>query len=183
MPSKILDIPLRQIDGKETSLASYEGKVLLIANVASKCGLTPQYEGLESLYRRYQDQGFAVLGFPANEFLGQEPGSNSEIQEFCKLKYDVSFPMFEKLVVKGKDQHPLYQELTKTQPHATKKPGGQLEQKLTEKGLGQEKPEDILWNFEKFLVNRKGEVVGRFAPDITPEDDILIQAVETQLKA
>jgi len=183
MTNKIGDIPLRQIDGKETSLADFSGKLLLIVNVASKCGLTAQYTGLEQLYQKYKDQGFAVLGFPANQFLGQEPGTNNEIQKFCTLEYNITFPMFEKIVVKGEGQHPLYQCLTQAIPKAQKNQDGKLEEKLTAKGLGPEKPEDILWNFEKFLINRQGKVVARFAPDLAPNDTTLIAAIEAQIKA
>lgn len=172
---------VKKIDGKEASLDEYKGKVLLIVNVASKCGLTPQYEGLEKLYKEYREKGFAVLGFPANEFLSQEPGSNEEIQQFCTMNFGVDFPMFEKIVVKGKGQHPLYSFLTEAKPNATMKEGGSLLARLKEKGLLGGKSNDIKWNFEKFLVNKKGDVVDRFSPDMDPLDPAITKAVEREL--
>jgi glutathione peroxidase len=154
---KLTQIPLRKIDGSETKLADYSGQVLLLVNVASQCGLTPQYEGLESLYEKYRAQGFSVLGFPANEFGAQEPGTNDEIQKFCTMNFGVKFPMFQKIVVKGPGQHALYQELTAGK--------------------------DIQWKFEKFLIGRQGEVLGRFAPTVTPNDPALVQAIESALAA
>lgn len=168
-------------DGKPATLSKYSGKVILVVNVASKCGLTPQYEGLEKIFEKYRDRGFIVLGFPANEFAAQEPGSNAEIQDFCQVNFGVQFPVLEKIVVKGEGQHPLYQRLTMEKPKAIKKPDGDLEKKLAEHGLLSGKPNDILWNFEKFLLNRKCEIVQRFAPDIIPEDPIVIQAIEAEL--
>ncbi len=181
MANRLTDIPVRKIDGEETTLGEFSGKVLLIVNVASKCGLTPQYEGLQKIYDRYCDRGFVVAGFPANEFAGQEPGTNAEIKEFCTTKYGVTFPMFEKIVVKGEGQHPLYRFLTSQQPTAVKKPDSTLEKTLREHGLLSGAPHDIMWNFEKFLVNRRGEVVARFAPDIAPEDLLLVDAIEAEL--
>lgn len=140
----------KAIDGSEKPLSAYAGQVLLIVNVASKCGFTPQYEGLEALYQEYKGRGFAVLGFPCNQFGAQEPGTEADIQSFCSLTYDVSFPMFAKVKVNGDDAHPLYKEL-----------------KAAQKGLlGSE---GIKWNFTKFLVNREGEVVGRFGSMDKPE--------------
>ncbi len=181
MNRPLYDITVRRIDGSEEKLADYAGKVLLIVNVASKCGLTPQYEGLEKLYEKYAGAGFAVLGFPANEFAAQEPGSNEEIATFCTTNYGVEFPLFEKIVVKGKDQHPLYRRLIAARPRARQLPGGTLKTKLREHGLAPENDEDIMWNFEKFLVDRQGEVVERFAPDFTPDDPALVGAVEAEL--
>jgi glutathione peroxidase len=152
-----------------------------VVNVASKCGLTPQYEGLEKLYKQYSDKGLVVLGFPANEFLAQEPGSNEEIQQFCTMNYGVNFPMFEKIVVKGNGQHPLYQYLTDVKPVATMKPDGNLISRLKEKGLIDGKDNDIKWNFEKFLVSKNGDVVERFSPDLDPVDHIIVKAVEREL--
>lgn len=169
------------IDGKAASLEDYKGNVMLVVNVASKCGLTPQYEGLEKLYKEYKEKGFAVLGFPANEFLAQEPGTNAEIQQFCTMNYGVDFPMFEKIVVKGEGQHPLYAYLTTAKPNATMKEGGSLLARLKEKGLLGGKANDIKWNFEKFLVNKKGEVVDRFSPDVDPMDPMIVKAVEREL--
>lgn len=141
----------KSINGEETSLEKFQGKILLIVNVASKCGFTPQYEGLEALYRNYQDKGFEILAFPCNQFGAQEPGDESEIKDFCKLTYDVSFPMFQKIDVNGANTHPLYQFL-----------------KSEEKGLLG--TEGIKWNFTKFLIDRKGNVVDRFAPATKPAD-------------
>jgi len=155
MPSPLYDIPVDRIDGSKTSLGDYAGRVLLVVNVASKCGLTPQYDGLEALYRTYKDKGLTVLGFPANNFMGQEPGTNAEIQEFCRLTYGVDFPMFAKISVKGEDRHPLYDALAGD--------------------------EDISWNFEKFLIGRDGKVAARFAPKTVPEDPGVIAAIEAEL--
>ena len=171
----LYDIPVRRIDGAETTLADYAGKVLLIVNVASQCGKTPQYDGLEALYETYRDRGFAVLGFPANEFGAQEPGTNDEIQEFCRTVYGVQFPVFAKIVVKGEGQHPLYRHLTTSMPSA-EFPAG-----MREKERSPAERADIHWNFEKFLVNRNGEIAARFAPDMTPESPRIVQAIETEL--
>lgn len=181
-PNNIFDFSVAKIDGGEVKLRDFKDKVVLIVNVASKCGLTPQYEGLEKLYKEYKDQGLMVLGFPANEFLAQEPGTNAEIQEFCRMNFGVEFPMFEKIVVKGPGQHPLYQHLTHVIPEATMKPGGTLLERLGSKGLLAGKPNDIKWNFEKFLVNKKGEVVGRFSPELDPLDPIIVNQIKEQLK-
>lgn len=183
MSQNVHNFNVKKIDGTDYNLKELQGQVLLLVNVASKCGLTPQYEGLEKLYRQYQDQGLAVLGFPANEFAGQEPGSNDEIQEFCRMNYGVGFPMFEKIVVKGEGQHPLYQFLTEAKPDAKLKSDSKLLPRLKEKGLLTGKENDIKWNFEKFLVNKKGEVVDRFSPDIDPMDPMIISAVERELAA
>jgi len=179
--SKIYDIPVTTIDGKAQKLNDYAGKVLLVVNVASKCGLTPQYEGLEKAYEKYREQGLVVLGFPCNQFGAQEPGTEAEIQDFCISNFGVKFPMFSKLDVNGDERHPLYQSLIAAQPKAV--PGGGLREKLAGYGLKQEKDTDILWNFEKFLINRKGEAVARFEPDIAADDPKLVQAIEKQLAA
>jgi glutathione peroxidase len=146
----LYEIPVVTIDGIEQTLAAYRGQVLLIVNVASQCGFTPQYTGLEALYRRHKDQGFCVLGFPCDQFGNQEPGDESEIKQFCSLKYDVTFPLFHKIKVNGSDAHPLYQFLKSARPGL----------------LG---TEAIKWNFTKFLVDGQGKVVDRFAPTATPE--------------
>jgi len=177
----VYNFDVKKISGESTSLNAYKGKVMLVVNVASKCGLTPQYEGLETLYKNYREKGLEVLGFPANEFLAQEPGSNSEIQQFCTMNFGVNFPMFEKIVVKGEGQHPLYNYLTTTKPVTTMKEGGSLISRLTEKGLISGKENDIKWNFEKFLVNKKGEVVDRFSPELDPMDPVIVKAVEREL--
>ncbi|MBC7531376.1 MAG: redoxin domain-containing protein [Oligoflexus sp.] len=181
MAADIYDFPLKRIDGKAASLGDFKGQVLLLVNVASKCGLTPQYEGLEKLYETYKAKGLTVVGFPANEFMGQEPGSNAEIEEFCRGTFGIQFPMFEKVVVKGEGQHPLYKYLTDTVPESVKKTDGNLESRLASKGLGRQQKQDVLWNFEKFLVDRQGFVVGRFDPDITAEDEVLLKSVQEQL--
>src|SRR4051812_30842232 len=181
MAEPLQNIPLRRIDGSPATLQQYAGSVLLIVNVASKCGLTPQYEGLEALYKKYQAQGLFVLGFPANDFGAQEPGSNQEIAEFCQTRFAVDFPMFEKIAVKGPAQHALYKELIAQQPRAESKADGTLGKKLAEHGLTPEAPSDVLWNFEKFLIDRQGKVVGRFAPDVTPDDPALVSAIEREL--
>jgi glutathione peroxidase len=181
MLKNIYDFSLNSINGQPTSLSKFKGQVLLMVNVASKCGLTPQYSGLTEIYKKYQPKGFEILAFPANEFLAQEPGSNSEIQEFCTLNYGVSFPLFEKIVVKGENQHPLYSFLTTTKPLALKNPGSTLEHELMTYGQKRNMPEDILWNFEKFLVAKNGTVLERFAPDIEPNDPLLVKAIEQAL--
>jgi glutathione peroxidase len=182
MSTTLQEIPLRRIDGSQTRLGEFKGTVLLVVNVASQCGLTPQYAGLQALYERYRARNFAVLGFPANQFGAQEPGTNDEIAQFCETRFSVTFPMFEKIVVKGEGRHPLYDELIGAQPQARPKEGGQLEARLESKGLlGDRKPDDILWNFEKFVLGRGGEVVARFAPDVAPDDPALIAAIEAEL--
>lgn len=172
------NIPLRLIDGTPTTLEAFKGKALLLVNVASKCGLTPQYEGLEKLYEAYQEKGLVVLGFPANNFGAQEPGTPAEIQEFCRMNYSIKFPLFEKISVKGSDQHPLYKKLVETKPKALSANGDVFEEKLKGYGITRENPSDILWNFEKFLINQKGEVVERFSPDTEPSNAALVKAIE-----
>ncbi|HEY9581245.1 MAG TPA: glutathione peroxidase [Rhizorhapis sp.] len=175
------DIPLVTIDGEQTSLGDYAGKVLLIVNVASKCGLTPQYEALQQLYERYGGRDFAVLGFPANNFGGQEPGTNEEIATFCSTTYDVSFPIFSKISVAGEDKHPFYAELIRSAPSAQPDGGAAMREKLSGFGLAPNPAPEITWNFEKFLVGRNGEVAARFAPNVAPDDAIVIQAIEAAL--
>ena len=179
MATALQDIPVDSIDDGPASLGDYAGSVLLVVNVASKCGLTPQYEGLEALYQRYTKDGLVVLGFPANNFGGQEPGSNEEIAEFCSTSYSVTFPLFAKISVVGEDQHPLYAELTSQVPTTD----GKEEFRANLRGYGMTPTEDpdVLWNFEKFLVSREGTVVGRFAPSMTPDDPKLVQAIEHEL--
>lgn len=178
MPNDIYEIPVRRIDGTETTLGDYRDKALLIVNVASKCGLTPQYEGLEKLYESYRDKGFEVLGFPANNFLAQEPGTSEEIQEFCSSNYNVQFPLFEKISVKGGDQHPLYAHLIAERSAADITDGDGFEERLKGYGQVRENADDILWNFEKFVIGRDGSVAARVAPDITAEDERLVAEVE-----
>jgi glutathione peroxidase len=158
----IYEIELPKLDGKAAKLSEYSGKVVLAVNVASKCGFTPQYAGLERLYEKYSAQGFTVLGFPCNQFFGQEPGSAEKIQEFCTVNYGVTFPLFTKLDVKGDKQHPLYTILTET---------------ADDEG----KAGNVKWNFEKFLVGRDGRVVRRFRPKVEPEDPTLVSAIESLL--
>jgi len=156
----LYDIPLKDIDGKKTSLKAYRGKVLLVVNVASKCGYTPQYEALEAVQKRYQGKEFTVLGFPCNDFGSQEPGTAEEIKQFCSSKYDVTFPLFEKLHVKGAEQHPLYAALTgKESPY----------------------PGDIKWNFGKFIIGRDGKILARFDSKVKPDSPELTAAIEAAL--
>lgn len=155
---------MADIDGKDISLSNYEDKVVLVVNVASKCGFTPQYEGLEKIYLKYKGRGFLILGFPSNDFMEQEPGSNEEIKSFCSLTYGVTFPMFSKIKVKGKDIHPLYQYLT----------GKEANPRYS--GI-------ITWNFNKFLIDRKGNIINRFESAVKPEDKILTDAIEAALEA
>ncbi|MBL1111974.1 glutathione peroxidase [Streptomyces sp. 110] len=158
----LYDIPLRTLTGEPTSLGEHRGAALLVVNVASKCGLTPQYEGLERLQQRYAGRGFTVLGVPCNQFAGQEPGTSEEIQTFCSTTYGVSFPLLEKIDVNGEQRHPLYAELTGTAD-------------------AQGEAGDVQWNFEKFLISPDGEVVGRFRPRTEPEADDVVAAIEAQL--
>lgn len=178
----IADIPIATMEGDTTSLGDYAGKVLLVVNVASKCGLTPQYEGLEALYEKYQDRGLVVLGFPANDFMEQEPGTDADIAEFCAAVYQVQFPVFSKISVVGDDQHPLYAALTGAIGHASGDPEAHRD-RLKSFDIATNDDPDILWNFEKFLVSRDGRVVGRFAPNLVPEAPELVEAIEAQLDA
>ena len=158
----IYDVDVTTIDGEQTTLAEFKGKTLMIVNVASKCGFTPQYEGLQKLYNAYRDRGFEILGFPCNQFLSQEPGNADEIRTFCSTTYGVTFPLFGKIEVNGENRHPLYATLTQAPDH---------------KG----EAGDVKWNFEKFLVSPEGEVVGRFSTRVTPDHPALIEAIERQL--
>lgn len=158
----LADIPLKDINGKDTSLKAYKGKVLLIVNVASKCGYTPQYKSLEATFRKFKDQGLVVLGFPCNQFGGQEPGSNEEIKSFCTANYDVTFPLFDKLDVKGANQHPLYMALA---------------------GKDSPFPGDIKWNFGKFLVGRDGKILKRWDSAAKPDGEEITKAIESAIAA
>ena len=175
----LYDIPIDRIDGTATTLDANRGEVLLIVNVASKCGYTPQYEGLEKLYESYRDRGFSVLGFPSNDFLGQEPGSNEEIQAFCTTNFGVQFPMFSKIPVAGPGKHALYAHLTNAMHDAE----GREKMEASIRSHNAEPPPrpEVIWNFEKFLVSRDGDVVRRFAPDVAPEAPELVEAVESEL--
>jgi len=182
MPNdSIYAIPVNRIDGVQTTLNDFRGKVLLIVNVASKCGLTPQYTGLEALYQASQAHGLEILGFPANNFKEQEPGSDAEIQQFCTLNYDVHFPLFSKISVVGGDQHPLYRHLTQAAPEAIGE--GPMRERLRGFGIAPNPAPEVLWNFEKFLINRQGQVVARFAPDVAADDPRLTEAVAQALAA
>jgi glutathione peroxidase len=161
MPN-VYEIPLKDINGKDTSLKSYQGKVLLVVNVASQCGLTPQYKALEAAHKKYHEKGFNVLGFPCNDFGQQEPGTNEEIKTFCSTKYNVTFPLFDKVHVKGAAQHPLFATLT---------------------GKNAAYPGDIQWNFGKFLIGRDGKVLKRFEPKVAPDAPEVVQAIEAALAA
>jgi len=158
--SSLYDIPLKDIDGKETSLKRHEGQVLLLVNVASKCGYTPQYKGLEALHQQFKNRGFTVLGFPCNDFGAQEPGSNEQIKSFCSADYGVTFPLFDKVHVKGPDQHPLFAALT---------------------GKESPLPGEIQWNFSKFLIGRDGKLIRRFESKVAPDSPQLVQAIKAAL--
>ncbi|WP_089409374.1 glutathione peroxidase [Granulicella rosea] len=178
--ANLFEIPVHTLAGEPTTLAPYKGRVLLIVNTASKCGLTPQYEGLETLYNTYKDSGFEVLGFPANDFAGQEPGTSEEIQTFCQTRFNVSFPMFEKVVATGPDKSPIYATLTAAQPVAKIGDPG-FKDKLRGYGLTVRDVPELTWNFEKFLVNRDGLIIARFAPDMVPTDPAIVAAIEANL--
>ncbi len=181
--ANLYDIPVNKITGEGTSLSGYRGKVLLIVNTASKCGLTPQYDALEKLYARHKADGLEVLGFPANDFAGQEPGSNEEIAGFCKGSFGVTFPMFQKITVSGPESHPLYKELVAEKPKAVAKEPGVFRQRLVSFGMTPNPEPELLWNFEKFLVDRNGRVIERFSPEIVPDDPLVIAAIEQALKS
>lgn len=174
------DIALRRIDGSSGSLADYAGQVVLVVNVASKCGLTPQYESLERVYTAHKADGLVVLGFPCNQFRDQEPGTEADIQEFCSTTYGVDFPLFSKIEVNGPERHPLYEALVGAIPTAQEKPDGQMRARLAKHGIDP-KNGDILWNFEKFLIGRNGRIAGRFAPDVSVDEQPLAQAIAAEL--
>ena len=182
--STLATIPLKTIAGAPASLADYSGNVLLLVNVASKCGLTPQYTALEALYQNYKDRGLVILGFPANDFAGQEPGTDQEIAKFCSTEYPVTFPLFSKIAVTGPAKHPLYAALIEAAPEHI--PHGPWRENLANYSakngfpLPNELPE-LLWNFEKFLIGRDGSVLARFAPDTPPDDPKIIAAIEQAL--
>jgi len=181
--ANLYEIPVNKITGEGTSLADYRGKVLLIVNTASKCGLTPQYDALEKLYARHKTDGLEVLGFPANDFKGQEPGSNEEIATFCKGSFGVTFPLFQKITVTGPDCHPLYKELIAEKPEVTAIEPGAFRKKLAGYGIEANPEPGILWNFEKFVVDRNGQVVARFSPEIVPDDPVVVAAIEAALNS
>jgi len=169
--TSLYQVPIQRADNTSTTLADYRGKVLLIVNVASACGLTPQYTALEAIYERYRERGLVVLGFPCNE----------EIHAFCTTKFDVKFPILAKLEVNPAHRHPLYKELIAEQPAATFTAGSDFVAKMKGYGIVAESPSDILWNFEKFLVDRAGNAIARFSPDTAPDDPIVLAAIETAL--
>ncbi len=173
-------IPLTRIDGSSDSLANHAGKVLLVVNVASKCGLTPQYEGLEKLYEKKKGEGLEVLGFPANDFGAQEPGTHEEIVQFCKANYGVSFPLFAKADVTGAAKQPLYAALTEAMPEKQGDPAAWRE-RLRGYGMTPTEDPEVLWNFEKFLIAKDGTVAARFSPSVAPDDAELVSAIEAEL--
>jgi len=177
--SSPLDISVKTADGRQTTLGEFRGRVMLVVNVASKCGLTVQYEGLEKLFEAKRDEGLVILAFPANDFMGQEPGTEAEIVEFCTSTYDVQFPIFAKISVKGEATHPLYRSLTTIAPDAIGE--GPMRDRLKGYGVEADSASDVLWNFEKFLIGRDGNVAARFAPDVTADDGRLVSAVEGEL--
>ena len=181
MSSPIYEIPVDRIDGSASSLADHEGSVLLVVNVASKCGLTPQYEALEQVHEAYADRGFSVVGFPANNFAGQEPGTNEEIQQFCETSFGVKFPLYSKISVTGDDRHPLYDALITSHPDRVNNDPSQLRTVLEENNLAPANDVDIMWNFEKFLVGRDGSVVARSAPGVAPDDPRVTDAIDKAL--
>ena len=181
MQHDILNTEVTTIDGEKTTLAGYAGQVLLIVNVASKCGLTPQYEQLETLQKDLENDGFTVLGFPCNQFLGQEQGSEDEIKTFCSTTYGVTFPLFSKIDVNGEHRHPLYQKLVDAAPQAVAPEGSGFYERMASKGRAPVNSNDILWNFEKFLLGKDGQVIQRFSPDMTPDDPQLVAAIKGAL--
>lgn len=181
MAFDLYTVPATRIDGSVGTIGDFRGRVLFIVNVASQCGLTPQYEGLEALQQRFSARGFDVLGFPANDFAGQEPGSDTEIQKFCTGNFGASFPMFSKIQVTGEFKHPLYAELIDRQPTSTGDGKQAWRQHLIEFGIEPLAEPELLWNFEKFLVSRTGEVVARFSPDTLPEAEGIVAAIEAEL--
>lgn len=181
MTAALFDLPLDTLAGEASSLRPYLGKVLLVVNTASKCGLTPQYDALVKLHHLYGDRGFSVLGFPANDFAGQEPGTDAEIATFCSTTFGVDFPMFSKIVVTGPEKHPLYAALTAALPEAESGTGNDFRAALRGYGIAPTDAPEVLWNFEKFLIGRDGSVIARFSPDTPPDADIIIAAIEKAL--
>jgi glutathione peroxidase len=177
--SSPLGFAVKDIDGKPVDLAQYRGNVVLMVNVASRCGYTKQYKGLEELYEKYKDRGLVVIGFPANNFGGQEPGTDEEIAEFCDTNYHVTFPVLSKISVAGDDQHPLYSALTSEIPTADGNEA--MRERFRGFNMTPNEDPDIVWNFEKFLIARDGSVAARFAPATTPDDPKLVTAIETEL--
>lgn len=181
MTQSLYEIPLQRLNGDAVSLADYAGQVLLLVNVASKCGLTPQYAGLEKLHADFAERGLCVLGFPCNDFGAQEPGSATEIQDFCQSNYGVRFPMFSKLNINSTPRHPLYAALIAAKPESTPSGSDKLQATLAQHGLSPKHATDVMWNFEKFLVGRDGQVLARFAPDVVPDDAALLAAIQSAI--
>lgn len=179
--SELAQIPFANAKGENQKLSDFKAKAYLVVNTASKCGLTPQYEGLEKIYQAYKDQGLVVIGFPANEFLAQEPGTNEEIQEFCSLNYNVTFPVMAKTVVKGEGIHPFFEKLIHESTEYIKNSEPKFEKLLSDNGLLTGTSEDIKWNFEKFLLDANGKLVARFFPDITPDDERVKEKIHATL--
>ena len=182
MALDLYTIPVTRIDGTVRTLADYAGKVLLVVNVASKCGLTPQYDGLEKTYARFRDAGLEILAFPANDFAGQEPGSNEEIAQFCRGTFGTTFPMFSKITVVGPSKHPLYAVLTDALPESQGAGKQGMIDGLVKFGVTPNREPELMWNFEKFLIGRDGTPLARFSPDTLPEDPALTAAIEAALK-
>jgi glutathione peroxidase len=180
MTTALEAIPVKTITGADASLGDHAGKVRLVVNVASKCGLTPQYDGLEALHERLESKGFSVLGFPANDFGAQEPGTDAEIADFCRTNFSVAFPMFSKIAVTGADKHPLYAALTAARPE-TDNDASPFRERLKGFGMTPNEAPEVLWNFEKFLVSKSGDVVARFAPTTAPDDADMVAAIEAEL--
>jgi len=177
--SQLSEIEFNQMDGETRTLSDFSGDVVLVVNVASKCGLTPQYEALQALYADKADKGFTILGFPANNFAGQEPGTDEEIADFCDVNYHVTFPVLSKISVVGDDQHPLYTALTAAVPTADGNDA--MRERLRGFGMTPNEDPDVVWNFEKFLIGRDGSVAARFAPPTTPDDPSVIAAIDAEL--
>lgn len=175
------ELSAKTIDGKDFSFSQLKNKTVMIVNVASECGLTHQYEMLERIFEKYSAQNFLILGFPANNFGAQEPGSNEQIQQFCRSKFSIKFQMMEKVSAKGDDIHPVFKFLTDNKQEAINPNGDAFEKDIAEFGFPRANKRDILWNFEKFLINKKGEITHRFNPDIKPDDKIVIAAIEENL--
>ncbi len=181
MAFDLYSIPLTRIDGTVGTLGDYRGKVLLIVNVASKCGLTPQYDALEKTYARFREAGLEILAFPANDFAGQEPGSNEEIAQFCRSTFGTSFPMFSKITVVGPSKHPLYAALTDALPTSEGAGKQAMHDGLIKFGVTPNPEPELMWNFEKFLVSRDGQAVHRFSPDTLPDAPQITSAIEAEL--
>ena len=173
------DVPVQKNNGEEATLAEYKDKAVLVVNVASKCGLTPQYTGLEELYKKYKDRGLVIVAFPANNFKGQEPGDDNEIRDFCTLKYNVSFPLYKKINIVGDDKNALYKELIEAQPVTQRR--AEIVQFLKSNGIETTAEQEVAWNFEKFLIAPNGAKVERFGPTVAPSDEDFVKAVEAVL--